>query len=532
MLSPLSMENTKMRCCITSKKISVEVNGQKFELPEGSTLGDALKVSNAPYRVGTAIGILKMTAERKTEVVTEYAINTTKGEFRIELEDSYSPSGKLWAENFKEYEGKNVHWAGPEALAFGPFEAELKPERGLRSFDAFDVVFGAGGFDPGNTHLIISRKRHAAEYGAPDEGVFAKVISGKNLLNRLSKDDSILNIEPVIEWEQLAEKTCTYDLSTPIEEGSSIFTYFEVELSRNAPMGAELFYALTREGTLKVDYVASSFISDDTLREEAAPYENFEPRSEGAVSVRTAGYGTGRVYISREDRPSSLVHSVVGHVTKGLELVKIAEKGQDLAVEGLPPQLVLLGHSFEEVEPLLSSIGVELVKEGHTGEDAVIVRQEPETTLEILGEAKVTAFAVPGSKLIEVELYPEKAPKSVDFFRHSLELKTKTVGQLLVSMVYENTYLFRAEKVEAIKYKEIMPENVPKGKVPAGEFGITNQSAKRMGNIGVKLADDDLFGPTGEKFSSTNIIGRVIDPEKLKGVKEGDVVYVSEVIRK
>ncbi len=526
------MENTNMRCWITSKQISVEVNGQQFELPAGSTLGDALKVSNAPYRAGTAIGILKMTAERKTEVITEYAINTTKGEFRIELEDSDSPSRKLWVENFKKYEGKSVHWASPEALAFGPFEAELKPVSGSRSFEAFDVVFGAGGFDPGNTHLIISRKRHPAEYGTPEDGVFAKVISGKNLLNRVSKDDSILNIEPVIEWEQLAEKTCTGDLSTPIEDGASIFTYFEVELSRNAPQGAEHFYALTREGTLKVDFVASSFISDDTLREEIAPYENFELRTEGTISVRTVGYGTGRVYISRDDRPSSLVHSVVGHVTKGLELVKLVEKGQELAVESLPPQIVLLGHSFEEVEPVLSAIGVELVKEGYTGEDAVIVRQEPATTLDILGEAKVTVFAVPGSQLVEVELYPEKAPKSVDFFRHSLELKIKTVGQLLVSMVYENTYLFRAEKVEAIKYKEILPENTPTGKVLAGEFGITNQSAKRMGNIGVKLVDDDLFGPSGEKFSSTNIIGRVIDTEKLKGVREGDVIYVREAVRK
>lgn len=94
-------------------------------------------------------------------------------------------------------------------------------------------------------------------------------------------------------------------------------------------MGAEHFYALTREGTLKVDAVTSSFISDDSLREVPAPYENFEQRREGAISVRTVGYGTGRIYISREERPSSLVHSVVGQVTKGLELIKLAEKGQN-----------------------------------------------------------------------------------------------------------------------------------------------------------------------------------------------------------
>jgi putative methanogenesis marker protein 3 len=513
---------------ITSNKISVEVNGQKYILPAGSTLGDALKISGAPYNVGTAIGILKETAEKMKESFTEYAINSTKGEFRIEINNPESPSGKLWAKHFKEYEGKPVHWATPEALAFGPIEAEIKPSRGIRSFKEFDVLFGAGGFDPRNTHLIFSRKRHPADYGVPEDGVFASVVTGRNILARLSRADVILNIEPIIEWEQLSEKICTTDLSTPLEDGNGIFTYFEVELSRNAPVGAEQFYALTREGTLDADVITSSFISDDSLKGEPVPYENFEPRSEGAISIRTVGYGAGRMYISTEERPSSLVHSVVGHVIRGIELTKLAEKGQKLSVECTPPQIVLLGHSFQEVEPVLSSIGVELVKDGYTGEDAVIVRQDPPTTLEILGEAKVTAYAVSRTKLIGVELYTEKAPKSVDFFRHALGLKTKIVGKLPVYMIYDDTYLFKTEK-DVVKYKEILPENTPTNKVPAGEIGITNQAAKRMGTIGVRLIDDDLFGPTGEKFSSTNIIGRIIDPKRLIGIKEGDAIYVGEV---
>jgi putative methanogenesis marker protein 3 len=504
------------------------VNGQNFILPAGSTLGDALKISGDPYIPGTAIGILKETAKRRKETTAEYAISTPKGEFRIEIKNPESPSGKLWIEHFKEYEGKPVHWASPEALAFGPFEAEIKPSRGVKNYKEFDVVFGAGGFDPLNTHLILSRKRHTAEYGVPEDGIFASVITGRNILLRLSREDVILNIEPIMEWEQLSEKTCTTDLSTLLEDGNAIFTYFEVELSRNAPVGAEQFYALTREGTLAVDVLTSSFISDDDLRGEPVPYENFEPRSEGAISIRTVGYGLGRTYISKEERPSSLVHSVVGHVTKGLELIKLAEKGQRLSVECIPPQLVLLGHSFEEVEPVLSSIGVQLIRDGYTGEDAVIVRQDPPTTLEIFGEAKVTAYAVSRKKLVEVELYPQNAPKSVDFFRHALGLKTKTVGKLPVYMIYDDTYLFKTEK-EVVKYKEILPENTPTGKVFAGEIGITNQAAKRMGTIGIRLIDDDLFGPTGEKFSSTNIIGRIIDPGKLHGIKEGDAIYVSEV---
>ena len=513
---------------ITSNEISVEVNGQVYALPAGSTLGDALNVSRAPYIAGAAIGILKKAAEKRTEKITEYAINTPRGELRIEIKDPESLSGKLWAEHYKEYEGKNIHWASTEALAFGPFEADIKPSREKGSFEAFDILFGAGGFDPHNTHLIFSRKKHTAEYGSPQEGAFATIITGRKIISKLSREDSILSIEPVIEWEQIAEKVCTTNLSTPLENGDSVFTYFEVELSRNAPVGAEHFYSLTREGTLKVDVVTSSFISDNSLREVPVPYENFEQRKEGAISVRTVGYGTGRTYISREERPSSLVHSVVGQVTKGLELIKLAEKGQKLSLESLPPQIVLLGHSFEEVEPVLTSIGIELVREGYKEEDAVIVRQDPPTTLEILGEAKVTAHAVPRSKLIEVELYEEKAPKSVDFFRHSLGLKTKTVGKLPVYMIYETTYLFKTEE-EVVKYKEILPENTPSKKVLAGEIGITNQAAKRMGTIGVRLVDDDLFGPTGEKFTSTNIIGRIVEPERLRGIKEGDAIYISEV---
>jgi putative methanogenesis marker protein 3 len=513
---------------ITSNEISVEVNGQVYALPTGSTLGDALNISRAPYIANAAVGILKKASEKRTEEITEYAINTPRGELRIEIKDSKSSSGKLWAEHYKEYEGKSIHWESPEALAFGPFEADIKPSREKGNFEAFDVLFGAGGFDPSNTHLIFSRKKHTAEYGSPADGILGTIVTGRKIISKLSREDSILSIEPVIEWEQIAEKTCTADLSTLLEDEDSIFTYFEVELSRNAPVGAEHFYSLTREGTFSVDVITSSFVSDNNLREVAVPYENFEPRREGAISVRTVGYGTGRTYISREERPSSLVHSVVGQVTKGLELIKLAEKGQKLSVESLPPQIVLLGHSFEEAEPVLSSIGVELIKDGYTGEDAVIVRQDPPTTLEILGEARVTAFAVPRSKLIEIELYTEKAPKSVDFFRHALGLKTKTVGKLPVYMVYETTYLFKTEK-EVIKYKEVLPENTPSDRVLAGEIGITNQAAKRMGTIGVRLVDDDLFGPTGEKFSSTNIIGRIVEPERLEGIEEGDAIYVSEV---
>jgi UPF0288 family protein (methanogenesis marker protein 3) len=140
----------------------------------------------------------------------------------------------------------------------------------------------------------------------------------------------------------------------------------------------------------------------------------------------------------------------------------------------------------------------------------------------------VTGLGVKSDKIIDVRLYYDLAPITLDFFRHSLRLKDRPLGPLPVFYTYENTYLFRSEK-EAEVYKEINPENTPKAKIKAGEIGVTNQAAKRYGMIGVKLIDDERYGPTGEKFECTNIIGNIIEPERLKGIKAGDIVYIREV---
>jgi UPF0288 family protein (methanogenesis marker protein 3) len=48
-----------------------------------------------------------------------------------------------------------------------------------------------------------------------------------------------------------------------------------------------------------------------------------------------------------------------------------------------------------------------------------------------------------------------------------------------------------------------------------------------MGMIGVRFEDNQEFGPTGEPFEGTNIIGRVVKGmEKLENYKEGDTIYV------
>ena len=148
--------------------------------------------------------------------------------------------------------------------------------------------------------------------------------------------------------------------------------------------------------------------------------------------------------------------------------------------------------------------------------------------MQILKKGAVTLKSVPERSLITIELYNDFAPKSLDYFRHVVGLKEKPLGPLPVFFVYENTVLFKPV-IDATSYKEILLENKPTEIVKAGEIGVTNQAARNAGLVGVKLVDDNKYGPSGEKFLATNIVGRILDLDKLKEVEEGETVYVLEV---
>lgn len=503
--------------------ILIEVNEQKLEVKDGAVLKDALELSKAFYLPGTTIGILKA-GTKKEEATSEYKIITTKGEFRIELAGEHG----IWTRFKDDLINIKAHWDTANSIAFGPFETDVVPERVEKKFNRYDVFFGTGGYDPKNTYLMFSKDKHFSDYGSPRDALVGKVISSKGVFTGLKQGDTILKIEPVIKWETLLDKISTTDLSTKLADGMRIFTYFKVDLVNEAPEGAEHFLALIRKKTFNVQTFSNSFISDDALKGEGCSYEHWEARSEGAVAVRTDGVGNGRIYIYKVDRTSSAVHSVVGHVTEGIELIRIVQAGSRLAVIPNPERVMILGMGFAQAEKILDARGLKLEKHGYTGEDAIIVEQDPKTTIEIISEGVVAGLGMRSDKIIDVKFYDDLAPITLDFFRHSLRLKDLPLGPLPVFYTYENTYLFRSEK-EAEAYKEIMPENVPKKEVKAGEMAVTNQAAKRYGMIGVKLTDDPKYGPTGEKFECTNIIGKVIHPERLKGVKAGDIVYVREV---
>ena len=51
-----------------------------------------------------------------------------------------------------------------------------------------------------------------------------------------------------------------------------------------------------------------------------------------------------------------------------------------------------------------------------------------------------------------------------------------------------------------------------------------------MGLIGIRTIDTTDFGPTGEPFSATNVVGEVVgNIEGLNKLKDGSTLYIHEV---
>ncbi len=506
--------------------MKVFVDGREIELLPDARLADALKEAGASPAKGAIVGVVKGRGE-KSRQTNSYWLNTTKGKLRIELLENELQ--KIWHENVAKIQGSKVRWSSADAVALGPFTSNLSFGRDAHEYNRWEVVLGAAGFDAENTQLIFVHRRHTAAYGTPsDGGVLAHVVGGKNTLDRLEAGDQIQGIEPIVEWQDLTEKLATRDLTLLLEDGMEIFTRIKAELLEDAPLGGEFFLALTREGTLKVDSISSSFVSSDQLLTERIAFEHREPRLEGVVTVRTGGRGLGRIFVYKQDRTSNPSHSVVARVTLGMDMVKLAEPGQLITVQVKPERIMLMGTRLKDALKQMKERGIEAEADGYSGDDAVVVRQEPGATMEILKQKKVSLSSIPASRLVAIQLYNDQAPRTLDYFRHVTGLKERPLGPLPVYFVYENTLLFKPE-IEAVSYKDLLPENKPSGVVPAGSIGVSNQVSKKIGLVGVRLTEDKRYGPSGEKFEATNIIGRVLEPEKLKDVKEGETIYIMEV---
>ena len=508
--------------------ITIHLDGERMEISEGTKLGSLL-----PHHPSDcSIGIIRPATKEQAET-GNLAIRTTAGEVTIEMtarKDDFLQSPGI-------VQKLGLHWEDRYATAFGPFPAPIHPLRKPHVYERGDVILGCGGYEPARSYLIFSKTRHSADHGADESGgVFAKVISGKGVLDRWKTGDRITHIEPVISWADTSRSFTTTDMNLDIEDGMQIVTkilivgqgYIPGKISTEAAGSVEHMLLALKTGRFLVGRATSTHIVDTRLAgTEDIDTEYRHPRREGTVTVRITGQLAGSIYFYRDDVPSSPVHDVVGQIVQGIELVKLAKEQDLLAVSILPQRIDLIGLSLTRAQEIAAAEKISLKIDKEEGA-RIVVSQDPITTLEILKGQMVSVTTAPLEKVIDIELNDEKAPVSCDIFRRITGLKQHDTGMIPVFFKFDDVVLFRSIVPAGTK---INPENTPKEEVPAAALAMTNDSRKGSGFVGVRLSANKEFGPTSEPFEGTNLLGRVIDTEKLKKVKEKENVYIREVRR-
>ena len=89
----------------------IKINGEDVDIPEGSTIKDAIEISNAPYKKGSIVCLIKGESEIQSNIL-KYKIKTPKGSILIELEvsEKSQPLTDFFKENYSQFISNNVRW--------------------------------------------------------------------------------------------------------------------------------------------------------------------------------------------------------------------------------------------------------------------------------------------------------------------------------------------------------------------------------------------------------------------------------------
>ena len=511
----------------------VKINGNDVDIPERSTIKEAIDFSNAPYTDGSIICLIKGKKEFEKNI-NKYKLKTPKGSIIIEMLDTEEakPLVDIWKKQYKEFENKSIRWTSSNEIAIGPITTNLDSTTEEHKYKDGEVILSLSGFSNESTHIVIAKEDHPGVYGAPtnNNGVFAKVVGGRRTTRLLDSDDEVSSIEGLVERSSVTDSASISDLSTVLKEGNQLFTYALVKVDENSPQSAEHLFSLIERGNISVDYESNSFVGFYSLQGLGKVAENTTMRKRGTVTIRNTGKGIGKVYIYREDRVKSPHHTTVAYVEKGMELLDIANNGDKITIKSSPERIMTLGMTQKEAEDYLKSIGITHEKTGLVDDDGIVVEQIPEFSIDIMKESKIETKGINKEGLALVEIYDkeDEAPRSSWYFRKITGLVEKPIGALKVHFAFPGMKMsiFEGDSKEA---KGLVPENTPGSCVEGGKIGLTNMSKKNVGLIGVRFESNDEFGPTAEPFKATNIVGKILtDLKPIEKIKEGELLYIQE----
>jgi len=214
-------------------------------------------------------------------------------------------------------------------------------------------------------------------------------------------------------------------------------------------------------------------------------------------------------------------------VYNGMALLSYVGKGDRLTVVTDPPRILAVGMTQAEGERFLADAGIKVRRTGDASDDAIVVEQSPERTLEALDAGEVELFGVPKDRVFKVKL-TDKDRISAGYFRKVTGLSHKPVGILKVQFTFEGLPMVTFYGDED-RGKNLYPQD-PFKRVKRGDIGLTNQARPHRGLIGIRLEDSKDYGPTGEEGYGTNIAGRFEDDldRLMKDLNEDDTIYITE----
>ena len=482
------------------------------------TIGDVLE--HPPTEEEPAL-IMHMTS-KEVEIQNTYDIKTTKG--TITIETHAGPYHDFFREHLADFSNRALQWADKYSVTFGTFATPFEPTRKQFDYDTYDVIIGLIGHDRSQGILTFQKQGHIWNNGL-EKSAFGKIIKGRSVLHKLGRGDRIESIEVKTENAELFERTLVTSADADVHEGDIIVSKLIVELDTSCPYAVEHFLFMTREGFLTIDENLNTFGKSSGMRGVEIPSEHVSARSKGAVSVRTAGKDKGCVYLSYHDIIEDGSHTVFGHVTNGLDLAVQAPEGGRIRVEPSFRRLNTLGLSTAEARAIAEDAGITVEITGDDAQDTIVIAQDPELSTEAIRTGKIHISTADRKNVFTIRLYEEDAPLTAAYFKTISGLKTRALGRLSVFFAHEDLdmVLFTGNDKLA---GTLTPENNPEEKVFAGEVGITNMASRQRGTVGIRFSDSPEYGPTGEDFAHTNIVGKVDDTIKLREIKEGDTIYL------
>ncbi len=505
-------------------QMKIIVNGSEVEAGASPILSEV--IHGQPYHPGTLLAVIRPSESIKKET-DEFDLVTKKGPIGLRLNDSKYAS--LFRELVGDIKGRSIRWQTSKVTAFGSFPTQIEVSREKAWYAKYDCFFALGGFDSRSSYVMISRLGHEGSYGTPG-AVFGKITRGRHILSELREGESILDIVPVVEEVTEKDATLTTDLDQVLEDGMSVETFLGVKLERGSPVNAEHLLVITEKGTLPITERTESYSACSKNLDVSLVAETSTIREPGIVTVRHEGVGMGRVYIYKTRRQISRSHTKVGVVTSGFELLKLAPASSALTIVTDPPRVMVIGMTQAAGAKVLESFGLRQVRKGEMDDDAIIVEQEPELTMEALHEPEIETLGVRPERINDIALYQDKAVQTARYIRKMTGLSHKPIGTLKVHFTFEDMPMvtFDGNYSEA---GSLVPENEFKELVLRGDLGVTNMSRPNRGLIGIRLEKSDEFGPTGEERYGTNLAGKMLSDldALMRDMKEGDIVYVREV---